>query len=446
MSDLICIGFDESYQKRIKTSAEFLEIQSSFHKTSDELYETAGALQPKFMIISTLGFSKKEDIAGEIQVLRQFFPDTFLGAVAEKKLSVADAVFVKKSGCNYVFLENDFMNTMRLEYVMLQIVKASFVPVKASDFKVGTDVDFPIYTLLPLNKKILPVVQPSTTLSDSRIQKLLTVGELFIKRDSIEKYSLYVSKHEDKSAGGLANRCRAEFHNVAYAHTNLVFMLTDQAEAGSYEQGKLLLEKCQLLAASLLTTLAVVPEPWTVIDQSTFGTIGSTDRSMMIAAMAALASFNSDLGVPEDILMAGLFCDLGLLDLSPKSLFKMADPEGRSSLPPEDLEVFQKHPVLSLNRLLERKLQISEKVKEIILSTHEQNDKKGFPRQLLPEKIPIEASLLFFHEIIDLEFRVKFGKERRTYPDVRKMVFDREYQSQSKFSLLFLEQIKGILL
>lgn len=42
------------------------------------------------------------------------------------------------------FLENDFMNTMRLEYVMLQIVKASYVPVKASDFKVGTDVDFPI--------------------------------------------------------------------------------------------------------------------------------------------------------------------------------------------------------------------------------------------------------------------------------------------------------------
>lgn len=103
MSDLICIRFDESCQKRIKTSAEFLEIQSSFHKTSGELYDSAESLQPKFMIISTLGFSKKEDIAGEIQVLRQFFPDAFLGAVAEKKLSVVDAMFVKKSGCNYVF-------------------------------------------------------------------------------------------------------------------------------------------------------------------------------------------------------------------------------------------------------------------------------------------------------------------------------------------------------
>lgn len=442
MSEVICIGFDEKANARVRSATQFLDIPLEFVPSSADLFDRAEDLYPRFLLVSALQIEAIESISGEVQTLRQFFPETFILVVVQKKLSSADAAFIKKSGCNYVLFENEFLTTIRLEYVLLQTVKAAYVPLKASDFKVGAEVDFLVYTIMPLNKKFLPVLQPGSTISTGRMDKINNVGELYIKRADIEKFAQFLKKYEDKSANGLISRCRAQFHSVAYAHASLLFTLTDQAEGSSYERGKELLGKCLELSKDLLTTLAVVPEPWSVLDQSTFGMIGGPDRSMMIAAMAALSSFNIDKGNPEDVMLAGLFCDLGLLDLSHEAIGKIDTEQGRIQLSTEDDSVFKKHPILSLNRLMERKMQISEQVKEIILCTHERGNRKGFPRQVSPEKIPVEASLIHFHEKVDLEYRVKFGKARESYPEVKRKVLQREHQTLENFNLVFLETIR----
>jgi len=449
VSDLICIGFDEEGKKRVKTACDFLLIDQEFYKGSDVLFETEGLAQPRCVLISAVNIEKKEDIVNKVQVIRQVFPETFIVLIAEKKIKPEDAKFVKKSGCNYVILEPDFLYTTRLEYILLQVVCAAYVPVKVSDFKPNTTVDFSVYTIMTLNKKILPVIQAGTVLSDARLAKLSTVSELYVKRNQVDMYTDYVTKNKDLSAKGLANRCRAEFQSVALAHANLVFLLTDQAEAGSFDQGKILLENCQNLAKNLLETLTMLPDPWEVLSQSTFGMIGGTERSIMIAAMAAVASFNTMLGSPEETMLAGLFCDLALLELSPKSLGKLDSAEGRLQLKDEDIAVFKNHPVTSLNRMLENKMQISDSVKNIIVCTHEQADKKGFPKHIMPDKIPPESALILFHEMVDLEFRMKLGAERESYPVVRKRVFDREdamiRAKTARFSGVVIEKLRKMI-
>ncbi|MFZ3230783.1 MAG: hypothetical protein WA160_11305 [Pseudobdellovibrio sp.] len=444
MSDLICIGFDDDGQKRIRIATDFLDVKTTFFKNADDVFESDAQVQPRCVIISTVNVERKEDISGEVQVLRQFYPETFIAVVVAKKIKLEDAKFVKKSGCNYLFLENDFISSTRFEYVLLQVVNAAYLPLKVADFKLNTTVDFHVYTIMPLNQKILAVIQPGTLLTEARMAKLATVEELYVKRSQIFQYSEYLIKYPDLSAKGLANRCRAQFQSVALAHSNLVFLLTDQAEAGSFDQGKILLKNCLDLCTNLLETLSMLPDPWSVISQSTFGMLGGTDRSMMIAAMAAVTSFATGLGLSEDVMLAGLFCDLALLELSPKSLGKLDSVEGRTQLTPEDIVIFTNHPTISLNRLLESKMQISETIKNIILCTHAQANKQGFPRHILPERIPYESALILFHEMVDLEFRMKLGKEREGYQVVRKRVFDREAKA-GRFNLVVIEKIREMM-
>ncbi|MBC7464698.1 MAG: hypothetical protein H7256_01790 [Bdellovibrio sp.] len=449
MSDVLCIGFDEVGQKRVKTACDFLIVKEAFYKTSEEIFESETPMQPRCVVISAVGKEKKEDIAGEVQVVRQFFPETFIVLVVEKKIKLEDAKFLKKSGCNYVVFENDFLNSTRFEYVLLQVVSAAYLPAKVADFQPNTTVDFHIYTIMPLNQKILPVVQPGTLLNEARLKKMASVDELYVRRNQIHFYNDYLVKHPDMSAKGLANRCRVQFQSVSLAHSNLIFLLTDQAEAGSYDQGKVLLQNCQTLSTNLLETISMLPDPWSVISQSTFGMIGGTDRSMMVASMAAVASFATSMGSSDDVMLAGLFCDLALLELSPKSLGKLDTIEGRLALNPEDMVVFRNHPLTSLNRLLESKMLVSDSVKSIILSTHEQADGNGFPQRTLPVRIPVEAALILFHEMVDLEFRFKLGKERETYQTVRQRVFDREAElinkGQGRFTAILIEKLRGMI-
>jgi response regulator RpfG family c-di-GMP phosphodiesterase len=446
MSDIISISKDKNFNARVKKAAHFIQATLSFYPSADDLIDIADTLQPKFLIISAKDAANKEAVIGHVQALRQFFPEAFILVVAEKKIPAADTTFIKKSGCNFVMLDNEFETTIRLEYVLQQIVKAAYIPAKSSDFKVGSTIDFHVYTIMPLNQKILPVIQPGTVLSEARAEKLKAAGELYIKRQQARAYSDYLKEHEDKSAKGLMNRCRAQFFTVAYAHTDLIFNLTDQAESASYDEGKRLLKSCMDLAKELLIALATIEEPWGIIDQSTFGMIGATDRSIMIASMSALLSFQTNIGNSDNIMMAGLFCDIGLLDLSPACLGKIDSEEGRSQLNSEDLVLFQKHPILSINRLLERKMPLSEEIKEIIHCTHENADQKGFPRKILPEKIPLESMFIHFAETIDLAFRIKFGKAREPYPDVRKRVYLSEKEKLQRFNLVFLERIRNFIL
>lgn len=442
MSSLLVVGFNPGLSERIRVAAAFAEVDYVSFSDADALFESADTIAPRFIIISTIGVNAKESIAGEVQSIKQFFPNVFVMVVAEKKITGADAKFLKKSGANYVILENEFFQSIRLEYFLIYVVKCSLTPVKVSDLKIGTTIPFKVLSILPLNRKVVPVIPKGTLFSEEKQKKLLTINEIYISREDLESYVEYFLVHEDKSANGLSSRCRAQFQVVASMHTNLMMNLTDQSEQGSYEGGKQILDKILKLCNDLLLTLATVPEPWNIIDQSAIGTIGATDRSMFIASMAALTSFLSGLGVAEEIMFGGLFCDLGLLDLSPKCLALLNSTEDRERLPAEDLNAYTHHPLISLNRLLERKIQLSDRQKEIILCTHEQMDKCGFPRKVAPEKIPIESALIYFHELIDLEFRMQMGKQRLTYIEARQKVLDRELKSGKKFSLLLLETIR----
>jgi hypothetical protein len=344
-----------------------------------------------------------------------------------------------------VLLENEFYETSRLEFVASQIIRASYVPVKLSEFPKDSVLDFTLFHLLPLNQKLLPVLPKGVPLNEARIKKLESVGEVFVRRDEVDRYRHYVENHPDLTAQGLKSRCRAQYLSFCNSHTQLIFLLVDQSESGSFKEGKWLYDRCEILARDLLTTLSSVGEAWDVVNNSSLGEFGSVERSPTVAAYAGLMSLLSSIGEPVDVMVAALLSDVGMLELHPKITGKMRQTQSLQGLREEELQEYQKHPVMSLNQCLSRKLQLKENIKDIILSTHERADGTGFPNKRPMAKIPPEAMLIQFSELIDRGGIVKMGQARTSIQQVRSQLMEQELRDGKIFSLPLLHKLKTVI-
>lgn len=188
MSEIISISVKDHFLKRLKEAMDFTQLPWASYETMDEVIDASGKLAPKLVLISVVDIETKEEVAGQVQTLRQFFTEAFILVLAAKKLSPSDALFVKKSGGNFIILVPTYLTTIRLEYILNQIVKTSFIPVGADDFKEGTVLDFAVYTKLKLNNKIVPVIHPGTSINQPRLEKLKLAEDLQVRRSHVELF------------------------------------------------------------------------------------------------------------------------------------------------------------------------------------------------------------------------------------------------------------------
>ncbi len=443
--NFLCIGSDAQTITRCQDLAT--EFEYSFLQTTnaDSVLELEGKYEmAQFVLVNAVSV-KKEDMNAIVQTVRHVFKESFICVVVDRKIPQDVADFVKKSGANMVILENEFFETSRLEFVASQIIRASYVPVKLSEFPKDCVLDFTLFHLMPLNQKLLPVLPKGSPLTEGRLKKLESVGEVFVRRDEVDRYRQYVELHPDSSGQGLKSRCRAQYLSFCNSHSQLIFLLVDQSENASFKEGKWLYDRCEILARDLLTTLSAVGEAWDVVNNSSLGEFGSVERSPTVAAYAGLISLLTSIGEPVDVMVAALLSDVGMLELHPRVTKKLRQTQNPEALAPDDLQEYQKHPVLSLNRCLSRKLQIKDSIKEMILCTHERNDGKGFPNARAAEKIPQEAMLIQFSEMLDRGAMVKMGQARQPVQEIKKQLLESHMKEGKVFSFDVLGKLKPIL-
>ncbi len=444
--NFLCIGSDSGAVTRCQELAQEFEYSFVNVPTADAVLDMEGKYDlVQFVLIHAVAFAKKEDMTMTVQTVRHVFKDSFICVIADRKIPADVAAFVKKSGANMVMLENEFMETSRIEFVASQIIRASYVPVKPSEFPKDSVLDFTLYHLMPLNQKLLPVLPKGTPFNEARMKKLESVGEVFVRRDEVDRYRHYVEANQDPSALGLKSRCRAQYLSFCNSHSQLVFLLVDQSESASFKEGKWLYDRCEILARDLLTTLSSVGEAWDVVNNSSLGEFGSVERSPTVAAYAGLMSLLATIGEPVDVMVAALLSDVGMLELHPKISKKLRQTQDPGQLKEEELQEYQKHPIFSLNLSLSRKLQIKDTIKEMILNTHERNDGTGFPKKEGGAKIPLEAMLIQFSEMIDRGAMVKMGQARAEVSQVRKDLMTKEMNEGKIFSLNFLQKLRPVL-
>lgn len=419
--DFLVIGGDHAVVQRCETTVSTFDFSFLSLKSADELVESSESLSAKFVVLIATASDVKDQIANLTQIAKQCCPDAYILVVVGKRIAPEAAVFTKKSGANYVMLENEFLESSKLEFIASQAIRTAYVGIKSSELKVDTAIPFNVYHLMPINKKYLHAVRAGDVLSAKKQTKIQGVSELYCYREDLGAYAKYISENTDRSAEGLKSRCRSQFLMLTAEFIELTLLITDQSEIASFDKGRKLYEKCQATASEMLANLGAVGDAWDVITNSAIGSF-AVDRSPAIAAYAGLFSLMMDMGDANDIVLAALLADVGLLDLTPTLQIKIAKKEPLSD---EELKEYQRHPVNSLNRCLSRKLPIPEPMKKMITMTHERADGKGF-QQVPAEKIPLAAQLIQLSQMIDDATSIKWGSERKNPAEVRRMVIQRE--------------------
>jgi response regulator RpfG family c-di-GMP phosphodiesterase len=181
-----------------------------------------------------------------------------------------------------------------------------------------------------------------------------------------------------------------------------------------------------------------------VIDECALFSYGPIERSPAVACYAGLMAAKSGAKNPGEVMIAALMSDLGLLNVSPRIITALRN-SSVEGLPEDDLKVYQNHPVESLNQLLARKMPVPESVKNMILCSHERFDQKGFPHQLMTEKIPNESYLIQICQLLDQQSLVKMGEKRLGFAAVKAKFFEVESVSESRFPLTLLMQVQRML-
>lgn len=441
MFDIVVIAsFKDPIRKRIQEIAKDYSYTFCEISGPEEFIENQVANRSGFIVCSATQVLAKNEIAGMTQVVRQFAKDAFIVMVVDGKMTPEDAEFVKRSGANLILLEGDALNSPKIDLVASQKIRYKYLPIKISEFRPDTKLTCDLFHLMPLNKKYFKLVNKGQIISREKFDKLTPFGEIYIRKEEIDLFAKYVQENHTEEKSRVTSKCRAQLLSLTVTYIDLILIILDQSEYASYLHGKELYEHCEKLAGEVLSSLSATPDPWDIINNTALGEFGSIERGPSVAAYAGLLSFHSKVGNPTEMMVAALLMNVGLLDLAPKIVRKL-----RNGIDvvftEEEKQDFEKHPIISINRVLGRKLQVTEAIKQAILGSHERIDGEGFPHGWRGEKVPRESMLLQLAEIIDQRSLIKLGHDRPQILQVREQIVKQELQTYDRFSADFTQKV-----
>lgn len=390
----ICDEFHFSYEIWNDLDS-FMEFSSSVKLLFAHFINPEGPIQP-----AEMG-----------QLVRSFMTDPFLVCVSRVTLTKDESVFCQKSGCSLVVLEEELFKTGKPEFICTQILKSQYIPIKTSDLIQDREILFDIYHLLPMRGKFLKFAIDEETLDEKKITKSRTVGELYIHRKSSSRFKDYIFANSEHSPSGIEKRSRSQFLNLFSEYIELVYQLTSQSDHATFGDGQKMLSECANACKRLIETLGESGQAWKIINNSAIGEFGSAERAPAVAAYCGLFALLSGMDQIEQIMLAALLSDLGLI-LTPPAILKKIRDSKMNELSLEEREEYEKYPLKSMDLILSRKISIPEKQREWILATQEHFDGTGFPRKVSGNSIPMASRLIGFCREFDRRTLLMMGQRR----------------------------------
>lgn len=444
--DLAIISDNQQFNSRIKVCADLFAFSHKSYRNDEEFFTDAESYKGiSCIVIDCSKIAKPNEVAGTVQVARQAATDSYILAVASSKFLPEDARVVKTSGASIVIMENEFFTSSKIEFILTQVIRSAYIPIKAIDLFPDSVIPHPLYYLMPLNQKFLKVAKPGMTLSSEFIDKYKETGELYIPRGDLPLWAEYTNTYsatEDEAS--YLRKCRLKFLQLNQSFLELVLMVSDQSSGASFSKGKDLYDVCVGFASELLQALRDIKNPWAVVNNSAIGDFGSVERAPVVAAYAGLLGEEAKIGNPMELMIGALLSDIGLIDISPSTTKKIRT-NSIDTMNSEETMEYEKHPIFSLNQCLSRKLPLSEMVKNIILQSHERNDQKGFPNRPRGDKLSEDAMLVQLCWDLDSISQVRMGEERKNIEDIKKHIYQKSQSDTGRYSFMFLMKIGKVL-
>ncbi len=207
--DLGLISGDPEQISRVQGVCQEFGFTLKCIPSLEEFLEDKG--EYRALLATSSGAGRKESAAELAQGARFVSQDSFLICAVGRTMGKDAAQFAKKSGANLILLEDEVGGTSKLEFILTQVLRSSFLPIKVSDLQPDQPISFDLYHLLPQRKKFLKFIFSGDVIDAQKIEKISGVGEVYLRREDAGLLREYANRIEDRSDAGLARRCRARY-------------------------------------------------------------------------------------------------------------------------------------------------------------------------------------------------------------------------------------------
>ena len=119
------------------------------------------------------------------------------------------------------------------------------------------------------------------------------------------------------------------------------------------------------------------------------------NHASRVSTFASLFALGMDHAHPEDLAMAGIFHDLGMVEI-PEAIINKSDKERTL----EENVLYYSHPEKTLLNLKSKRISLPPEVEKAILQHHEKISGKGFPKGL-SDRITLDAQILSYADQFD---------------------------------------------
>lgn len=285
----------------------------------------------------------------------------------------------------------------------------SFRSVKIFDLDGGENLDFETFVYLPLNKKYIRFTRANQAIEEVKLQKLQTkqMSQVYVDHRDMTKFYQYSAKRlRQLGVDGASSTEKQE--KLQSSVRSLFTDIFDTSIKADFDQGREMIKECEGIISNYITKGAT--SNWY---QKLLSTIGESNdaysHASNVSTFAALLAIGIGHKHPEDLAMAGLFHDLGMVELPMELQNKL-----ESDLTDAEKPTYFSHVEKSINLVKNKRIIMSPGVEQAILQHHEKWSGKGWPKQLPNHRISEEAQILSFADQFDYLTRDEEGKERLT--------------------------------